>query len=148
MGATRPLVSVLADCVQACEALLELARQKREVLLAGDADALATIVADEQVLLDRLARAERERRVTSARDPLPAGEREQVRNLEARLQQLLQELRRVGVENVALLQQALRYVQFSLRVLGQVTADVTYGIRGQVDPSSSMSSIRVMDQRV
>lgn len=147
MGAVA-LVEVMHDYLDVYDALLNLARRKQRILLHGRPAELEAVVRAEETLLGRLPSIDRRlgeamhafsppgedepARLTAVLQNLNEPERSQVEAIGTRLRAVLEELRRIGAENVVLLRRALQFVQFTIRLVERATAEATYSATGDV----------------
>ncbi|HEY8448925.1 MAG TPA: flagellar protein FlgN [Bacillota bacterium] len=129
---------LLAACASVYRELLDLARRKQEALISGRTADLEPIIGTEEALLGELAHLERRwleagglGRAVGTADELD------------RLRRTVTELRRISEQNVMLLQQALRYVEFSVRVLSPAQDATIYGAQG----AAVAGATRVIDRR-
>lgn len=148
------LVSRLTDLLEqeagTYDALLELAERKQAALLGGEALALEPIIEGEQALLWRLGRL-RDARGQVTRElgaelglpgtepslgdlagAVPADDKAAFERAEAALAGVLERLARLNRTNAALIESALRYVDFSLQVLARARPEgAAYGSDGR-----------------
>lgn len=137
MTATNHLLSLLASQRDVLSRLLEHVRDERQCLLNNRIDQLDLIISNQAALLaqqhqlsTRITRTltrigaemQLDGRMSLARiaEHLPSPAAEQARAYYRTLTNLAEELQREGRVNWHLAQQALNYVDFTLRLIGQV----------------------------
>ncbi|MGB9791649.1 MAG: hypothetical protein ACPLTR_03625 [Thermacetogeniaceae bacterium] len=112
----------------ACARLVELAREKRRILLAGPkceelAKGLERIVAEEEALLARLRELESEEQVPPVvASGVPPRGNERIQ----RFFQMVEELRQLNCENAEILKRFQSYVSFMATLLEKRTGSKTY----------------------
>lgn len=121
----------------ACQTLLSLAKDKQQAILAGDTHRLQAIVADEEAVLAQLDRIKVEQLFPQRRD--------QIAQWEEILGDTFIQLRAISEENMMLLRQSLRYVQWMQRLIASEDAPPTYGSDGAAQ--TGVSGRRVVDQK-
>lgn len=139
MTALEHLLSLLGNQREVCQRLLELVREERSCLLNSRLDCLEAIVEEQSALLAKqgagstLISRDLERladelciegRISLARliEHLPASPAEQARAYYRDLTTLADDIQREGRVNWHLAQQALSYVDFTLRMVGRAKA--------------------------
>lgn len=139
--------AILNDYLGTYKRLLQLAHKKQQALIANDNGRLAAIVAGEEALLSHLSELDAEVRPYLQGDG-PAGDRDGLtRELLGEIQDTVAELRRISRENMALARQALRYVQWALKVIhGAEAKQSMYGSDGALEVPGPLSP--VVDQKV
>lgn len=136
-------LEALLDCHNQ---LLELARQKQDVLIKGDVQTLSTLTKEESRLVRKMGKLENERQACAQElasrhglqdgeditldrllDHLPAGEeKDRVLELARHLRDVIQSLKAQNELNMRLTQDALAMVDYSLELLTGRDEDVIY----------------------
>jgi len=115
--------------------LLNLAAEQRECLITGKADRLGEIVSQQAALLQRLSRAASKTKASSD-DPGPlegktTPDSSACLQLRAETAELAEDLRRQGRLNWTLARQAMRYIDFSISLLGGREEEASYSSAGR-----------------
>lgn len=160
---------ILKDLIQLLDGLkgingelLELGKKKQKELINGSLEAIEALTRQEEALIMQAGRLEKERNLCAGglilRYNLPEnagltelitlGTPEEQRNMETLfhdLTQIIGELDKTNQENMNLIQQSLRYINFTVDVISQQTEKTTYA----GDKSSKkISESRLLDRKV
>jgi flagellar biosynthesis/type III secretory pathway chaperone len=135
--------------------LLELAQRKKKLLLEKFSTELQTIVSEEEECVIRLGDLAVERRAAIAgligRDDASLNEvidhledasfKSDLWMLSQQLRDIAAEIRRLNEENQRLLEQALELTQYTIKLMTQVPADVTYKAPGTDKNKPAVSAL-------
>lgn len=157
----RQFVEILEQQLEGYRQLLELAEEKQILLIGNDINQLDQLNKREQKLLLQLTKLENQRLqivqsleeqfgnpgvtmslkeiVESAPDPYQTS----LNNIYIELNELIAKLDKLNQENAGLIQQALKYVNFTIDILAKDEREVTYtqGEKGTKNQS------RIFDQK-
>lgn len=159
------LFNLLAKLLALYQGILELGKQKREVLIAGGkTQELEAITKQEEVLILQVSKVEKVREtvvqeITTANNAggkqLTLSQIKQLASVDAsgRFEQVTENLKTVVNEiaslneiNTRLLQQAINFINFNINMLAQHAADPTYAPQGQGDKPAQARTF--FDQKV
>lgn len=149
----RPFMDTLEKMLQAHEQLLNLAREKQEVLIKGDVQELNKLLKEESTLVKQIGKLEalrqRQAQGLAARHRVNADEeltlekllaaipdagddstgengKQQVLDLARRLRDVIGRIKEQNELNMRLTQDALQMVNYSLELLTQTDEEITY----------------------
>ena len=142
--------------------LLELGKKKQRELINGSLEAIETLTRQEQALIIQAGRLEKERSLCAGRlisqynlkddatllDVITIGTPQEQREMELLFEDLTQiigELDKTNQENMSLIQQSLRYINFTVDVISQQSERTTYA--GDKSAKSIRES-RLLDKKV
>jgi predicted transcriptional regulator len=165
MNDLTPVVNVLKQMVAAFQELLKIQEQKRDLLIAGDVEALPKVVQEELKAIQVTQRLESER-LDALKSALGAGamqeswtleklqsiagpvHRLQIRAVKEALQGTILQVQSLHDLNKKLIEQSLQYVQNTLDLLTGDNSRMTptYG-RGDVSPYGDGSPRRMFDSK-
>jgi len=158
------LIMVLAELSELCKGLLELSKQKREFLIAGQAQKLEAVTRQEEVLILRIGKLEvlREKalqeiaaayhlniqgltisQLRQMADDRIAG---QIKDFEQVFSGITNELVPLNQLNTQLIQQSLNFVNYNINLLAQTQTGLTYaakGSSGQSQPARNFLDAKV-----
>ncbi|WP_214847117.1 flagellar protein FlgN [Exiguobacterium sp. s193] len=122
-------MEIIDQLVSEHEALLDLAKEKKDVLIQNDMRRLSQIVKEEPVYLKRIEQLEQQRSAQMGDLTMTEwlqGHPEDVDSLRQLLQTIGQ-LKRLNDLNAELLEQSLHYLDWHLQLLIPEADDFTYG---------------------
>ena len=149
----RPFIDTLEKMLQAHEQLLNLAREKQEVLIKGDVQELNKLLKEESTLVKQIGKLEalrqRQAQGLAARHRVNADEeltlekllaaipdagddstgengKQQVLDLAQRLRDVIGRIKEQNELNMRLTEDALQLVNYSLELLTQTDEEITY----------------------
>jgi flagellar biosynthesis/type III secretory pathway chaperone len=145
----KQLLAIFDELLQAHEALLSLAQEKKDILIKGELDKLSALTGQEWRWIQRIESLEKERMShvsTFAREKGMAEESLTARQLPSllgepslsarmkvmieRLTSVLDELKKANELNAQLLRQSLAFVQMTLDLLTDIPNSFQYHERG------------------
>jgi flagellar biosynthesis/type III secretory pathway chaperone len=145
----KQLIAIFDELLQAHEALLSLANEKKEILIQGELDKLSVLMGKEWRWIQRIESLEKERmsHVTAiAREKGMAEESlkahhlpsllgdpflsARIKGLIERLTSVLDELKKANDLNAQLLRQSLAFVQLTLDVITDTLTPIQYHEQG------------------
>ncbi|GAW27660.1 flagellar protein FlgN [Carboxydocella sp. ULO1] len=147
-GVLQELTQVLAGQRDVYGRLLSLAREKQEALVRGDLPVIEQIVAQEEQLVVQVGKLEEarnqlvealatelgleDRQLTISKLlELGAGDTSRLQGIAVELTHVLEDLGKVNEQNKQLLQQSLKYLDFTVNLLaGQEDLPVYHGKEG------------------
>ena len=143
------LIAILAEMVKLYEALLQLSRLKRDILVSGKPQELETLTKQEEFLIFQIGKLEGQRQRTAKEiagmygvqgdsitleqmrqlaDPRTA---ESLAALNANLEKIVSEITPLNQINSDLIRKALDFINFNINLLTQSNAEPTYTTKGQ-----------------
>lgn len=135
------LQSILENQLHAVELLLDIARQKRDALLARDRAALERLIPLERAHLQRVREYEEERfacvgeeRLSALIDRLPPEEAEGLSRTSTRLLSLLQRLDDINQQNAGMIVHSIAHVRTLIRAVTGESHDA-----GTYSPTQGMA---------
>lgn len=132
-------VELLKEYLATGQALLALARDKQQALISNDTGKLDQITSDEITQLERLEQLDKRRQAMEL--DFNSGAGDDLESLKAAVRQVFSDIRTISQENVALSQQALGYLQWSLRLISGQASQPTYGADGAPAPGPGQSVV-------
>lgn len=137
----QELLNILQKQMQIYRQLKELGTQKREYLIKGSLEGLNEVTKQEEVCIFQLGKLEEEREDCFAHlaelggfeqnwtlreiiPHLPEEEQKELRKVQEDFSVLIRDLEQLNHENTSLLQQSLRFVNFTVDVLSQQSKPV------------------------
>lgn len=143
--------------------LIELSRKKQEELVKGNVDILDGLNKQEEILVFQASRQEAERyrcarelaafynlpsdaKLGELIDIAPPGDKEELSRLLTELLLIVGEIDKLNQENIALIQQSLKFINFTIDIVSQSTAPGTYGSTEKETKSENVS--RLVDKKV
>ncbi|WP_312518652.1 flagellar protein FlgN [Anaerospora sp.] len=158
------LIALLAELSELCKGLLALSKQKREFLIAGEAQKLEAVTRQEEVLILRIGKLETQREkalqeiaaahnlttqgLTISQLSQMADEKiaEQIKEFQQVFSSITNELVPLNQLNTQLIQQSLNFVNYNINLLAQTQTGPTYaakGSSGQNSPSRNFLDAKV-----
>jgi flagellar biosynthesis/type III secretory pathway chaperone len=162
----QQLTTLLTDSLQVYRAILELSRQKRDILVAANAKELEIITGKEEALILQAGKLEGLRQnvlqeLSSAlmvsvadltlmqlidlADPATS---QQLAKLQAEFAKLTGELAPINDLNARLLQQALTYINYNVNILTQNAMGPTYGATPQQAGTDAATRRALFDKKI
>lgn len=143
--------------------LIELSREKQGELLKGNVEILDKLTKKEENLVFQASRLESDRyrcarematfyqlsadaKLSELIEKAPAKEKEELSDLLNELLLVVEEIDKLNQENIALIQQSLRYINFTIDVLSQNSPTGTYDPKEKEIKAGNVS--RLVDRRV
>lgn len=133
------LINTLNKMVSLHRSLLELAKQKTEIIKKGDIEALSSILKDENKHVMAISKLEEERtciveKLVAKNDPTltdvinlqASPEREQLIEIKDELSKIVAELKVVNGLNQELVHSSLQFVNYSMDLLMPRTSSINY----------------------
>jgi flagellar biosynthesis/type III secretory pathway chaperone len=158
------LITVLHDMLELYQAILELSKRKRTVLISGKAKDLELITKQEESLILQVGQIEKMRKnimgeiiagnslmtggltLSQIKELADEDVAEQLDQLGSSLKNTALEIASVSDLNVQLIKQAMTLVNYNINILAQNVASPTYAPQGQ---SNNATKARVfIDQKV
>lgn len=150
---TQSLIHVLEEILSINQELESLAKEKREVLIAGNIARLAEIVQQETLMIKRLGKLEEQRHATVERFIAQRNldnangftfsdllihidhpfERRRLENLQQELVALLHQLHQLNDINQQLIQHSLDFVNYTIELLAEEPVEQIYQSPKQAD---------------
>lgn len=142
------LIALLAELSELCQGLLELSKQKREFLIAGQAQKLEAVTRQEEVLILRIGKLEvlRERVLQEIADAYQLNTQgltisqlrqladdevaNKIKEFEQVFSGITNELVPLNQLNTQLIQQSLNFVNYNINLLAQTQTGPTYAAKG------------------
>ncbi len=158
------LIALLAELSELCQGLLELSKQKREFLIAGQAQKLEAVTRQEEVLILRIGKLEvlREKvlqeiaaahqlntqglTISQLRQLADEEVANKIKEFEQVFSSITNELVPLNQLNTQLIQQSLNFVNYNINLLAQTQTGPTYaakGSSGQNQPSRNFLDAKV-----
>lgn len=158
------LIALLAELSELCQGLLELSKQKREFLIAGQAQKLEAVTRQEEVLILRIGKLEvlREKvlqeiaaahqlntqglTISQLRQLADDENANKIKEFEQVFSGITNELVPLNQLNTQLIQQSLNFVNYNINLLAQTQTGPTYaakGSSGQSQPSRTFLDAKV-----
>lgn len=158
------LIALLAELSELCQGLLDLSKQKREFLIAGQAQKLEAVTRQEEVLILRIGKLEvlREKAlqeiaaehnlniqgltISQLRQMADDKVAEQIKEFEQVFSSITNELVPLNQLNTQLIQQSLNFVNYNINLLAQTQTGPTYAAKGsseQNQPSRNFLDAKV-----
>lgn len=158
------LITLLSELSELCKGLLELSKQKREFLIAGEAQKLEAVTRQEEVLILRIGKLEvlREKAlqeiaaehnlniqgltISQLRQMADEQVAEQIKEFEQVFSSITNELVPLNQLNTQLIQQSLNFVNYNINLLAQTQTGPTYaakGSSGQGQPARNFLDAKV-----
>lgn len=143
------LTALLAEILEVYQEILTLSRQKKDILIAGQVRELEEITKQEEKLILRVGKLEKERRqvmddirqanglqeeqlnLVQVKDLMDAAAAEKLEAMSNELRTLMRELQSMNELNTKLLQRAIAFVDFNINVLAQHSVGPVYAPQGQ-----------------
>ncbi len=159
------LVALLTEMLDLYKALLTISRQKREILIAGNAPKLETVTKQEETIILEIGKAEAKRTalvrdladvygvkpgeltMSKLKELADASTARQVENIGKDLEAVMAELTPLNETNTRLIEQALNYVNYSINILARNTTGPTYVPQGQ-PPERNVNNRTILDTKV
>lgn len=142
------LIALLAELSELCQGLLELSKQKREFLIAGQAQKLEAVTRQEEVLILRIGKLEvlREKvlqeiaaahqlntqglTISQLRQLADEEVANKIKEFEQVFSGITNELVPLNQLNTQLIQQSLNFVNYNINLLAQTQTGPTYAAKG------------------
>jgi flagellar biosynthesis/type III secretory pathway chaperone len=143
------LIALLTEMVDLYQAILELSRQKRELLIAVKPQDLEAVTKQEELLILQVGKLESARSRLTKDIAAAAGrpsaaltlaelkelagpeDAERLEDIAADLDRIMQELAPINQLNTELIQRALGFINYNLNLLTQSAASPTYAADGR-----------------
>lgn len=162
----KKLSTLLEDQIKIFKKMLELARNKQQVLVKGSIETLDQLTKDERKILTEISQIEQERMVTTQKiaealnlkedkirmtdllGVIPGEYKVSLEEMHHELLRILSELEEINEQNTELINNSLKVVNFSLNLLTEdKQKSPTYSNKGE--DKAQMSKIsRILDKRV
>lgn len=153
----------LGNILNLYKELIELSREKQGELVKGNVESLDKLNKKEENLVFQASRMEAERyrcaremaevynlsedaKLSELIEEAPPKEKEELTILLNELLLVVEEIDKLNQENIALIQQSLKYVNFTIDVLSQNPPSGTYGSTEKDNKAGNVS--RLVDRRV
>ena len=137
----RKLIELITEQKLGYQNLKELSSQKRQALIAGDLEKLASLTEKEEALILKLGKLENQRQecflelaakggfdetatLQEALPFLPAAYQMQLKELQADFAVLIEKLSQLNEENMSLLERSLQFVNFTAEALSEQSKPV------------------------
>lgn len=158
------LVTLLAEMADIYRAILELSRQKRDILIAVKPKELETVTKQEELLILQVGKLEAARSklmqqltaasgvsadsltLTDIRKLAGPAVAESLDKIAADFDRIMAELAPVNQLNAELIQRALGFINYNINLLTQSTAGPTYAPQGQSAPDGQLR--KLVDRKV
>ncbi len=158
------LITLLAELSELCKGLLALSKQKREFLIAGEAQKLEAVTRQEEVLILRIGKLESLREkalqeiaaehnlniqgltISQLRKMADDTVADKIKEFEQVFSSITNELVPLNQLNTQLIQQSLNFVNYNINLLAQTQTGPTYaakGSSGQGQPSRNFLDAKV-----
>lgn len=158
------LVAVLVNTVELYKAILQLSREKREILVAAKPQDLDSVTKQEELLILQAGRLEAFRgallneiaalhgiapqdltlnKIRGLAEPAVA---ERLEQISADFDQIMAELAPVNALNAELIQRALRFINYNLNLITKSTTSPTYASQG--GPGEDVQGRKLVDQKI
>jgi FlgN protein. len=154
VGNWETLVTLLAEMAAIYRAILELSRQKRDILIAVKPHELEDVTKKEEMLILQVGKMEAVRgklvrqlaadsgtavdslTLTKMKELAGPGVCERLDKVVADFDQIMAELAPVNQLNAELIQTALTFINYNINLLAQNTTGPTYAAQGKTTPNS------------
>lgn len=161
----QKLITLLENTTDSYEILLEVLKEKQDVLLERDVDRLEEITEKERVLVDELQQLEEDRNQLwddllddgTDREEIPLNEllehvsdgvADNVREIRVELKRAVRDVRRINQENMLLLENRISvYDEIFNMITGEGDKNKTYGPDSEAETHSS-GSARLVDEAI
>ncbi|HBT48397.1 MAG: hypothetical protein XD49_1826 [Caldanaerobacter subterraneus] len=153
MNASQRLLGLLKEEMAIYEILLELATKKTDIIIHGKIKELDETVQMERNFIKKLVELEEKREstlkemgkgegvtISEVIKSLPLEEAAQFNNVKERLSAVLKELEQRNDLNMALIEQALEYVNYSIKAISEALEE-DKGIYGEKGSSKGYTSL-------
>ncbi|MDT8903895.1 flagellar protein FlgN [Anaeroselena agilis] len=158
------LINLLEEMVSLYEAILELSRQKRDILIAVKPQDLEAVTKQEELLILQVGKLEAARGklvqqlaaaggvtaqdITLAKMKELAGPEAGVRldKIAAEFERIMAELAPVNKLNAELIQQALGFINYNINLLTQSSAGPTYAPQGKTPQDNQVR--KLVDRKI
>ncbi len=158
------LINLLSELSELCKGLLELSKQKREFLIAGQAQKLETVTRQEEVLILQIGKLEvlREKAlqeiavahnlnidgltISQLRQMADDEVADKIKDFQQVFSSITNELVPLNQLNTQLIQQSLNFVNYNINLLAETQTGPTYaakGSAGQSQPSRTFLDAKV-----
>lgn len=144
--------------------LLDLSKQKQRQLVESNLDEIERLTKEEEVLVYRASRIEKERYELTERlyahyglqgennlpgliEIAPPEVQKPLEEVKERLETLIAEMDKTNQENISLIKQSLRFINFTVDILSKAGDPAIYG-SGNEKAQKAESVSRILDQKV
>lgn len=161
------LTTLFKQIAELYSEILALSKEKQQVLIAAQPDALETVIAQEEALLLRVQETEARRGELlqkmaeisgRKRDDLTLSvlaalaqppQQAELKEIQERLERVIGELKEVNALNARLAEKALFFVNCNINLLTQNVADANYGPQhAQAQPANGPIKRLIIDRKV
>ncbi len=159
----RRLRELWAETLTVYRAILAVSEKKRQILVSGSAAELETVTRQEEMLILQAGKLEGQRRAVGQElatayrlEPemimrdlpryAPSAEAVRLRELGDELIKIATDLQRLNQANTKLIEQALKFVNYSINLLSRTSAGPTYAPPGGADNGSAVR--KLIDKKV
>lgn len=164
----EPAFQELIQSLEAIQAIYkqmaELAEKKQQELVKGNLEQIDALTKDEEKLIYLAGRLEDERSESAGRliahfqlqkdatlkdimDIAPEGLRSKLQTIQESMGELIARMDKLNQENIALIRQSLRFINFTVDLLSKPEDPATYSAGSEKGPKQDSIS-RILDQKV
>jgi flagellar biosynthesis/type III secretory pathway chaperone len=160
----QELIDRLEDQKDLYRRMMELGRQKQKELIMGDLERIDILTKEEENFLYQAERLEEQRYQCASRliahyqlpenatlkdliQVAPSADRSKLEELQQSMNQMVSELDKLNQENIALIQQSLKFINFTVDLLTKPDDVGTYG-SGKDKNKKQDSVSRILDKKI